>query len=308
MLRGGLLRTRRDEIELRHGARGDALLIFVDQRAREIHGLPTGIDRIDGEDQIPVRVPDAAQRIRDGGFQLQIGDRSIRLADEQLLANRVGVESAENWLCVLKRDRRIECRIVIVEDAVGADAIVVPRRARGASAPRDVFGQRRIERRRVGLDVGAAVQQRDRDARLVQIAEQSVERGQVRGFGARDLQIRRRHVHFLDRDVEVVRERELGRLRERQPALAWSGALLRVRRRRADERDERARPKKVKPLGNHDRPRLLRREMAAMPPSVKSVMWSARVPLAPGVQFSAPLRRSAIGLGSAIVRLWACRL
>ena len=231
LARGRGLRLRLHDVDRRHGPHFDARLIVLNQLHREIDRLLRDVDRLDGEDVVPVRVAHVRQRIGDGRPQLNVGDVPIQLRDRELLTRRVDREVAQNRLVVGKRPRRLKERVEQRVVARAAAPKIVQRCREVASAPWQALRDSAVERHCL----------RNRRATAAKLR---LTRGQNRGGLRADRRRQRRVVHrlhaqhgdvidlrveALDRDVEVAVEGELHRLVKGEPQ-RWPGLAGRPRR------------------------------------------------------------------------------
>ena len=76
--------------------------------------------RLNREDEIPIRVADVRQRVRDRRAQLRLGNFLIDLRDLQLRSNGVGLEVAKQRLAVGRNQRRVDAGLRVANSSTGS--------------------------------------------------------------------------------------------------------------------------------------------------------------------------------------------
>ena len=212
------LRLRFDDVDRRHGADLHAPFVVPEQALRQLQRLTLCRQVVDLERQVPVRVLHVARRL----------DDRRRSCTSALSRDFLLISSCCRMLSILKsrssgwRDVqehvRAQQRIEVAEDVRRARARAVPaERIAGAGRQHLVEANRRRERR-VGDLRQAAGQRVGRRVvgRVVVEAGGEFRRPEAPRLGDGDVLDLR--VHPLDLDAEVLFERQLHRIVDRQPA------------------------------------------------------------------------------------------
>ena len=111
------LGLRLHDVDRRHRADLDALLVVLQRLLRERQRLLLRLQVADRVRQIPVRVLDAAQRAGDDALQLDVRQLARLLAVLHLLSDLIDREVAGQRLREAELHVRVELRAVVVKDA-----------------------------------------------------------------------------------------------------------------------------------------------------------------------------------------------
>ena len=200
------LRLGLDDVDRGERADLDARPVVADELLGELQRLPLDRHRLHGVDELPVGVADAGQRVGDRLAEVDVGDRAVDPRDRELLARLVDAEPAQQRLRVVGGDGAPIARVEAREEVGRLPPRVVPRDVEGPAAPRHRLRHGRVEQRRVGQDVPAAVELRCRRGGARRRAEVARQRGAVEGQLLGEVEIEHLRNEALDRDVEVAVE------------------------------------------------------------------------------------------------------
>ena len=230
------LRLGLDDVDGGQGADLDPRAVVADELFRQLQRLTLDRHRLHGVDQLPVGVADARQRIGDGLAQVDVGDGPVDARDGELLPRRVDAEPPQQRLRVVRGHAAPVARIEAREEIRGLPPVVVPGDIELPAAPRHRLPQRRVEERRVGQDVAAAIELRGRRRGTRRRAEAARQRRAIERELLGQVQIQQLRDDALDRDIEVAIEGACDRVvdGEVEPP-AVRGGLPEAERRLFDE-------------------------------------------------------------------------
>src|SRR3954451_12383759 len=214
------LGLRLDDVDWRHGADLDALLVVLERLLRQRQRLLLRLQVVDRVDQIPVRVLHVTHRAGDHAAQLDVGEVAHLLAVLHLLPNLVEREVAQQRLRVVDVQRRLELRAEVVQDVGRCQALVVPVR-RVAAAPWQHLVQSDTGREGAVLETRQDGALRRLAVRVLVEARREVrrpERARLPDADVLDLRI-----DPLDADAQVLLEREPRRVVDGEPAHRGGG-------------------------------------------------------------------------------------
>ena len=118
---------RLDDVDRRHGADLDALLVVGQQPLREVERLLLRLQVVDLVRQVPVGVLHVARRRDDRGLQLHVGGLAVFPAGLERLPQVVDLEVLQQRLRDVERHVRAEQRVEVGEEVGRRRAGAVPR-------------------------------------------------------------------------------------------------------------------------------------------------------------------------------------